>query len=68
MKKELGFLLGGVILGYIGYGRLLARGITDGINRGPVIYEDDNIIVKQGQYFNGKLSNLAWVKSKNPEK
>lgn len=68
MKKVIGGLTVGGIIGGLTCFALFCTGLGDIIKRGPIIYEDDNIIIKRARYSDGHLGNLAWVTDKKSEK
>lgn len=68
MKKVIGGLVAGLIGGCAFMTVLFSVGLDKTCERGPVVYEDDDIKVKRGLFNDGQLSNLAWVTDKKSEK
>ena len=68
MMKVIGGLVAGVAIGFGATIIVLGRAIADGVNRGSVIHENDDIIVKQYKFSSGTLGPLAWVFDKKSEK
>lgn len=68
MKKVIGVALVGVVIGFISAFQLLSHAIGDGCNRGPIIHEDDDMIIKRCQTSDGKLMSIAWILNKKSEK
>lgn len=67
MKKVIGGLTVGGIIGSLTFFALFRTGLGDIINKGPILYEDDNII-EGARYSAGHLGRLAWVTDKKSEK
>lgn len=67
MKKVIGGLVAGLI-GCFTFIVLFVVGLNQIWERGPVVYEDDDIKVKRGLFSDGQLSSLAWVTDKKSEK
>lgn len=67
MKKVIGGLVAGLI-GCFTFIVLFVVGLDQICERGPVVYEDDDIKVKRGLFRDGQLSSLAWVTDKKSEK
>lgn len=68
MKKAIGGALVGFIIGFISASNGMGFVIGEGCNRGPIVHEDDDIIIKQCKKSNGELTPIAWVLNKKSEK
>lgn len=68
MKKVIGGVLVGAGIGFISSFKLLSYAIGNGCNRGPIIHEDDNMIIKRCKTSDGKLMPMAWITDKKSEK
>lgn len=61
MKKAIGGFVLGTVVGVFVYMKLLSTSLAKGLERGPVVYEDENIKIKRSKLSNGKMMEFAWV-------